>query len=493
MKLKNLYVPAIILAICIPASVCAQEVAPSKSVKQHYTVVDLGSFGGGNAFAQGVALPFFPGTRALNNSGVIAAWGDTTVSDPFFPFCYVDCAVGHALEWKDGASVNLGALAQNPPVGKQPACTACRWSSFPLAISAGGVIVGESENNATDSLTQGPVSLAVAWKSGSIYNLGTLGGNESGATGVNDWGDVVGGALTTNSEPYPLRAPYFDVFIFGYGTTSHAFWWRDGVMHDLQTLGGPDSMAFFVNDWGQIAGASDVDFSMNTSQLENPGGPTVHPFLWQNGKMRDLMADAPSDLFGGTYGIVSSLNNLGQITGIMNLADDSTWHSFLWDHGKVQDIGTLGGAFTTAHWLNDTGMIVGRSSVAQTCDSCTGNGPLQFSHPFVWKDNTLTDLGLPSGAQCATAKQINNLGQAVGQSFLGVTAINLDFCGGSATGAFVWKDNSMADLQTLLVAGSGIVLDDAFNINDQGQILATGFNGNGQHRVVLLVPCDDDE
>lgn len=79
--------------------------------------------------------------------------------------------------------------------------------------------------------------------------------------------------------------------------------------------------------------------------------------------------------------------------------ESGTWHYFLWDHGKVQDIGTLGGAFTTAHGLNDTGMIVGRSSVAQTCDSCTSNGPLQFSHPFVWKDNTLTDLGLPSGAQ----------------------------------------------------------------------------------------------
>jgi len=483
----------LILAVVLPVNLRAQENEDSSPKHHHYKVVDLGSFGGGNSYAQGVFLPFFPGTTTLNHSGAVAAWGDTPTNDPFSPACYVDCLVGYALQWVHGTANNLGVLPQNPIIGSQQPCFDCIWSSFPLAISRSGLVAGQSENNDVDSLTHGPLSLAVLWKNGKISNLGTLGGNQSGATGVNDWGDVVGGALTTASETLPLRAPYFDVFLFGNGTTSHAFWWHDGKMHDLQTLGGPDSMAFFVNDFGQIAGASDVDFNSNVNQVENPGGPTIHPFLWECGKMRDLIADAPANLFGGTYGIVSSLNDAGQVTGLMNLADDATWHSFLWEHGHVKDLGSLGGTFTTAHWLNNSGQIVGRSSVKDLCKDCPTGDQLELSHPFLWKNGVMTDLGLPKGAQCATAKHINEDGEIVGQSFLGVTSISLDLCNSASTGAFVWKNGSIADLQSLLIPGSTVTLDDSFNINDRGEILATGFLPNGDHRVVLLVPCDPDE
>jgi probable HAF family extracellular repeat protein len=295
--------------------------------------------------------------------------------------------------------------------------------------------------------------------------------------------------LTKTGESQPPRPPYFEVFLFGNGTTSHAFFWHNGKMHDLQTLGGMDSIAFFVNDLGQVAGASDVDTSSNLNRAENPGGPTVHPFLWQNGKMRDLIADAPAGLFGGSYGIPSALNQFGQVIGEMNLTGDSTWHSFLWTEGKVKDIGTLGGDFTTAQWINNFGVIVGRSSVTQVCDSCGSSTP-QLSHPFLWKNETMIDLGLPPGAQCATAKQISDLGVVVGQSYLGVNSVFFDICDSGATGAFVWKNGVMADLQSLLAPGSNFTLDDAVNVNDAGEILATGFDPNGHHLVVLLQPCD---
>ena len=489
---RSLFFFAVTMIYAFPvASLRAQDAVPSHFTHHHYKVVDLGSFGGGNSYGQGVNLPFFPGTTTLNNSGTVAAWGDTAIHDPF---CYVDCLVGYGLEWADGNADNLGTLpASSTTVGPQQPCVDCIWSSFPLAISDSGLIVGEAENNDTDPLTQAPVSLAVLWRGGKIFNLGTLGGNQSGATGVNDWGVVVGGALTTTSENSPFRSPYTDIFFLGNGTTSHAFWSFAGHMQDLGTLGGPDSMAFFVNDFAQIGGASDVDFNANPNQVENPGGPTVHPFLWQFGKMRDLMADAPPNLFGGSYGIVSSLNIRGQVIGVMNMAGDQTWHSFLWQNGKIKDIGTLGGSFTTAHWLNDSGFIVGRSSVTEVCSEteCQQGGQNQFSHPFIWKDGAMTDLGLPVGTQCATAKHINEMGEVVGQSFLGVNSIGLDFCSATATGAFVWANGSIADLQSLLPADTAIALDDAFNINDRGEILATGFlpNGGG-HRVVLLVPCD---
>ena len=171
-----------------------------------------------------------------------------------------------------------------------------------LLIAENGTVVGVSENNDTDPLTGAPVLLAVAWRAGRIVSLGTLGGSQSAAAAANSRGDVVGAALTFDIEPFPGRWPYLGFLYFGNGTQSHAFLSRNGKMRDLKTLGGPSSIALFVNEDGLVAGASDVDYASYTT-IENPGGgPTIHPFLWRDGMMRDLIADAPAGMFGGTYG-----------------------------------------------------------------------------------------------------------------------------------------------------------------------------------------------
>lgn len=189
MKIRRLGL--MVLPLLLSTSTRAQQVSQDSN-PHHYKVIDLGLSKGGNSYAQGVFLPFFPGTKTLNSFGVVAAWADTLTPDPFSPNCYVDCFVGYALKWQGGSATNLGAVPQYPAVGPQEPCFDCAWSSssFPLAISDSGLIAGESEDNATDPLTQAPVSLAVLWENGKIINLGTLGGNESGATGVNTWGVV---------------------------------------------------------------------------------------------------------------------------------------------------------------------------------------------------------------------------------------------------------------------------------------------------------------
>ena len=76
--------------------------------------------------------------------------------------------------------------------------------------------------------------------------------------------------------------------------------WRNGKVRDLKTLGGPSSIALFVNDNGLVAGASDVDYDSHPT-VENPGGGplTNYPFVWHDGKMHDLIADAPARMFWG--------------------------------------------------------------------------------------------------------------------------------------------------------------------------------------------------
>jgi probable HAF family extracellular repeat protein len=479
-----------ITAVGMVAALALPSVSPAQEQKKehhHYKVVDLGTLGGPQSFLNEGGAPNYPASSLLTRSGAVAGISDTSAPDPFNPLCYgPDCDVMYAFRWRDGVQTNLGVLPQNPATGAQAPCLDCAWSSWAFWISDNGLVAGESENNAIDSLVGAPSSLAVLWKDGKIINLGTLGGNESVAGAVNNRGEVVGAALNAISDPYPGRYPDSEYFIFGNGTESHAFLWRGGTMQDLGTLGGPDSAAFLVNERGQVAGASDVDFASNVVT----GGPTVHPFLWQHGKMIDLVAHAPEGMFGGTYGSVSALNDGGQLAGTMNLTGDLTWHSFLWDGGKLTDLGTLGGAITTAIGMNNSGHIVGRSDVTALCESCPAGDQKQLHRPFFWKDGVITDVGVITGDNAGSAYSVNSSDQVVGRSTLCSKVNPDDSCEGASYHAFLWENGSMADLQTLILPGSGFTVNNAVNINDRGEIAGYGTISNGDNHVILLIPCD---
>jgi len=471
-----------------------------KAMHHHYKLIEIGTFGGPNSTMQQPGTPpSVPFVRILNRAGAEIGTGDTSSLDPF---CYLGgspCHVGYVFRWQDGVLSNLGVLLQNPTAGPQMPCLDCTWSTFAFDIADNGLVAGEYEDNALDPLTGAPTSLAVLWKDGKIFNLGTLGGNESAAAAVNRRGEVVGAALTSTPDPYPGQCPWdCAFFIYGNGTEAHAFLWRDGTMQDLGTLGGPDSGAFFVNNEGEVAGVSDVDLNVNP----RTGGLTIHPFLWKNGEMHDLIADAPSGMFGGTYGIVSGLNEHGQVTGTMNLAGETAWHSFFWEATAIRDLGTLGGSNTTAIGLNSAGHVVGKSDVTLICTACPAGSQLQLHHPFLWKDGALTDLGLLYADTAGTAYNINAKDQAVGVTVPCVTVNPDDSCDGPIYHSFLWENDSIVDLQTLVLPGSGITLNcpssggrgcvGPYNINDRGEIAGQGVLSTGESRAYLLIPCDSD-
>lgn len=411
----------------------------------HYRLIDLETLGGPQSIIYEAA------TRPLNNQGTVTGCADTSTIDPnnpqnpyfLYPNLAVDPYMQHVFRWRNGVPTDLGTLP-----GGTSSCT--QW------INEHGVIVGGSTNGRIDSLTGYPEVNAVVWKSDGIHNLGTLGGNESVAYAINNNGTAVGWALNTIPDPFALS-----VFAFG-ATQAHAVQWRNGVIQDMGTLGGPDSAAYFVNRRGQVAGQSLTNFIAN----ETTGFPTQDPFLWDEAEMIDLGS------LGGTNGYPNSLNNRGQVVGQSNLAGDQTFHPFLWDRGVLTDIGTFGGDFGTANWLNDAGEIVGWAMYA-------GN---QVFKAFRWKNGAMVDLGTVSGDSCGIAFGVNSAGQVVGSS---------GDCQGNGLHAFLWEDGHIVDLNSLIPPGSGLQLKSATNINDRGEIAGTGVLVNGDQHAFLLIPCDD--
>jgi probable HAF family extracellular repeat protein len=437
---------AIFAALTSPAGLAGQNDDKHHPKQHHYQLIDLGTFGGPSSWLATTNQVTSPGAinQVLNNQGVLVGWGDTSKSDPYAPNCFnnpFDCFLPLAFQWQKGVLTDLGVL----PGGD---------ASNAFWISDNGLIAGNSTKGVGDPLVPIQETRAVLWKDGTAIDLGTLGGNESGALSVNKRGQVVGFATNTIPEPFP-----FSLF----GTQSRAFLWRDGAMQDLGTLGsGNDSEAEFVNERGQVAGWSFINTTINPST----GLPTFEPFLWEHGTMLDL------GTLGGTMGFPYGLNNRGQVIGISNLTGDLTGHPFIWERGSLIDLGTLGGSYGIAMGINDAGEIVGGAT----------NENDQAFLAFLWKDGVMTNLGTLDGDDCSWAFHINSEGQIVGNSYP---------CAGGPGHGFIWQNGFMTALNALLPTGSSLTPEgDGAVINDRGEIAEMGLLPNGDVHVFLLIPCD---
>jgi probable HAF family extracellular repeat protein len=430
---------ALLVALAIPVWLGAQEKLDHNK-QQRYQLIDLGTFGGSSSYFVGV------GAHALNKHGVAAGGADTPTPDPYAPNCFnPECLIGHTFVFEDGQTIDLGSLPGTN-------------NSAPNDINAKGVVAGISENGMIDPITGLPETIAVVWKNGQIIDLGTFGGNFSYANAINDRGQVAGFALNTTPDSFGFAALCMNP---PFGQQQQAFIWRDGVMQNLGTLGGPDSCALWVNQKGQAAGHS------LTNAIINPvtGFPTVDPFLWDHGSMRDLGG------LGGTFSLASWLNDRGQVVGLSNLNGDLTSHPFLWtEPGPMQDLGTLGGSNGVANSINGDGEVVGKADLpgSQTHDA------------FLSKDGVIADLGTQDGDPCSNALAINASGQIVGGSSDCSNFLH----------AFLWEDGGpMIDLNAFVPAGSNLTLTEATFINDRGEISVQAVLPNGDSRAVLLVPC----
>lgn len=287
------------------------------------------------------AKAFSGQASAINDAGVSAGWYQTNNG------------------W---SAVSWSAASQRTQLGTLPGLP----SALANDINQAGTIVGFALS--ADFLT----SRAFIWRSDTgMQPLSDLGGNASLAQAINTEGTAVGWAYDpagvlhavrwsasgslTDLNPSGAISEALDINdagdVVGWvfpngGLASHAYLWRhDGVEIDLQTLGGPGSQAFGVNNALAIVGVSD---------RTSPRPPVA--FIWKSATgMRSLGMGANSQAF--------AISDLGRSVGLRVV--DAGVIGLTRFHGSTEvlpDLGPDKGPASGPTGINRCGTIVGSSS-----------------------------------------------------------------------------------------------------------------------------------
>jgi probable HAF family extracellular repeat protein len=299
-----------------------------------------------------------------------------------------------------------------------------------------------------------------------FIDLGTLGGPVSYESGegnqiLSNAGVIASAADTSVPDP---NAPDFcfnlDCFV------AHAIRWKNGTLTDLGIPGNNSSAAFAINAQGGSAGLSQ-------NGLIDPltGMPEWRAAFWQSDVIHEL------GTLGGDESIASAITNSGQVIGLSTIDETpdpfaffgAPTHPFIWKDGEMVDLGTLGGpdAFLTGSCGNPE-LIVG-GSLTNNVPNATTQFPTQ--DPFVWVNGRMIDLGTLGGtfgsAQCG-----NKRGQIIGQS---------DLAGDLTSHPFLWEKGVIRDLGTL-GGDNGIPIW----INDAGDVVGEADLPGSQTRHAFL-------
>jgi probable HAF family extracellular repeat protein len=185
-------------------------------------------------------------------------------------------------------------------------------------------LAGQDQPTTTFGFGFAPGLHAASFSNGKVTDLGTLGGQSSFATAINNAGQIVGSSQTADG-------------------TSHAFLLSGGVMTDLGALSAShvvsgsyvdlrqqgysnvhdvfESIAKGINNAGQVVGDSFYEQQGTTSSGGSVGGGVSIAFLYDHGQMYDLKSLLASNSNIQQIDWVYGINDLGQILAHGVLSD----------------------------------------------------------------------------------------------------------------------------------------------------------------------------
>jgi probable HAF family extracellular repeat protein len=294
-------------------------------------------------------------------------------------------------------------------------------------------------------------------------DLGTLGSSSAVGFKINDSGTVVGWAETIYGYPQAFQSP------------------AGGPLQTLGSLSASDSYAMGINSAGVIAGTAyvsgqphgviwngstttDLGAGVYATGINDPSvvvGGNGHAFVMTNGVYQDLGV-----LTGGDWSSAYAINNSGMVVGYSSLASGNFGAFFWTPQNGMQQLGTFGGLDSYATGLNSSDEVIGYASLSSG-----------YEHAFSAQGTVMTDLGTLGGSSFAYG--INDSGEIVGYSW----PVN-----GGNPHAFLYLNGIMIDLNSLIPSGSGWQLLEAYGINATGQIVGEGLL-NGQSHAFLLDPA----
>ncbi len=424
-----------------------------------------------NVFLDDPGLPGFPGaslgslpageTSSLYFESTLLASAINTAT--VFAYSVIGTPVEHAAS----AETVLLPPSNPPSLGYYDIVdlgTLGGTSSVARAINEHSQVVGWSQDAA--GRTE-----AFLWQNGSMTGLGFLpGGSNSMAYAINNHGEITGRANVSASA-------------------YHAFRFSEGTMASIGTMDdGLVSLGTGINDAGDIAGASYKSYNHGFVFRSNQ---FVHVYPWQMNQYGN------SECFG--------INSEGRTCGITYLlfgAGYERWWGYVWrdenndgihQSAEMQALGSLGVAYSIgmrsqANAINDLGQVVGLTGITNswyphhafliTPSSGVWKIPEADSHPdHINPTNALMqDLGtLDRVTDNSEATAINDQGWVVGFSTTS----------SGTNQAFLWRNGTMLNLNSLISSNSGWVLTDASGINEHNEIVGTGLF-QGQQRAYLL-------
>ncbi len=274
------------------------------------------------------------------------------------------------------------------------------------------------------------------WQSGALTPLPLSAGATSGAVmSINDAGVVVG---------------YEQSVLFG---PSQPVVWNGSAPTVLDQNDLPSGIARSINNAGEMVGTTAKYFG----GLGFQGGslPSSTAAYWNGASPGTFTA------YDADQSLPIAINNQGQIIVNTFTRATSTSGAYLVDHGIITPI-THDNSQIYLNDLNDLGQAVG------TADGL----------PFIWQNNVLTFLQVPSDGGNADVSAINEDGAIVGQA---------SHPADNSTYATLWQNNQLTDLNSLIPANTGWNLQLASDIANDGTIVGVG-TFDGQPQAFLLTP-----